>query len=117
MLPQLTPGTDLGLAAVRAYAGRQGVDVDAFVQSMAPVLTAEQVGKTVLDIATGGCSVTTPTRSLRPVPQHLIEEPKRYGENWEDSPDGYPQTAPYEWWNWHDAYRSRESSRSDGGGR
>ena len=36
------------------------------------------------------------------------------GENWEDSPDGYPQSAPYEWWNWHDAYRSRESSRSDG---
>ena len=54
VLPQLTPDTDLGLAAVRAYAGRQGVDVDAFVQSMAPVLTAEQVGKTVLDIATGG---------------------------------------------------------------
>ncbi|MGV0742085.1 DUF899 domain-containing protein [Mycolicibacterium sp. XJ870] len=25
-------------------------------------------------------------------------------ENWEDSPPGYPQTAPYEWWNWHDAY-------------
>jgi predicted dithiol-disulfide oxidoreductase (DUF899 family) len=25
-------------------------------------------------------------------------------ENWEDSPDGRPQSAPYEWWNWHDAY-------------
>jgi predicted dithiol-disulfide oxidoreductase (DUF899 family) len=25
-------------------------------------------------------------------------------EEWEDSPDGYPQTPPYEWWNWHDAY-------------
>ena len=25
-------------------------------------------------------------------------------EAWEDSPDGYPQTAPYEWWNWHDEY-------------
>jgi predicted dithiol-disulfide oxidoreductase (DUF899 family) len=25
-------------------------------------------------------------------------------ENWEDSPPGYPQTAPYEWWEWHDAY-------------
>lgn len=25
-------------------------------------------------------------------------------ENWEDSPDGYPQTAPYQWWNWHDEY-------------
>ena len=25
-------------------------------------------------------------------------------ENWEDSPAGYPQTAPYKWWNWHDNY-------------
>jgi predicted dithiol-disulfide oxidoreductase (DUF899 family) len=25
-------------------------------------------------------------------------------ENWEDSPVGYPQTAPYEWWRWLDAY-------------
>ena len=27
-------------------------------------------------------------------------------EEWEDSPDGYPQTAPYQWWNYHDAYGS-----------
>jgi predicted dithiol-disulfide oxidoreductase (DUF899 family) len=25
-------------------------------------------------------------------------------ESWEDSPDGYPQTPPYQWWRWHDAY-------------
>jgi predicted dithiol-disulfide oxidoreductase (DUF899 family) len=25
-------------------------------------------------------------------------------EAWEDSPDGYPQTPPYKWWNWHDNY-------------
>jgi predicted dithiol-disulfide oxidoreductase (DUF899 family) len=25
-------------------------------------------------------------------------------EEWEDSPEGYPQTPPYEWWNWHDDY-------------
>lgn len=25
-------------------------------------------------------------------------------ETWEDSPEGYPQTEPYKWWNWHDAY-------------
>jgi len=25
-------------------------------------------------------------------------------EEWEDSPEGYPQTAPYAWWNWHDEY-------------
>jgi predicted dithiol-disulfide oxidoreductase (DUF899 family) len=25
-------------------------------------------------------------------------------EEWEDSPDRYPQTPPYQWWNYHDAY-------------
>ena len=25
-------------------------------------------------------------------------------EEWEDSPDGYPQTPPYKWWNLHDQY-------------
>ncbi|AGM06286.1 DUF899 domain-containing protein [Amycolatopsis keratiniphila] len=34
-------------------------------------------------------------------------------EEWEDSPEGYPQTPPYEWWNWHDAY---EEPASSGGG-
>jgi predicted dithiol-disulfide oxidoreductase (DUF899 family) len=31
-------------------------------------------------------------------------------ENWEDSPQGRPQSAPYEWWKWHDEYPA-----SDGG--
>jgi predicted dithiol-disulfide oxidoreductase (DUF899 family) len=25
-------------------------------------------------------------------------------EEWEDSPDGYPQTPPYGWWNYTDRY-------------
>jgi predicted dithiol-disulfide oxidoreductase (DUF899 family) len=25
-------------------------------------------------------------------------------ENWEESPDGWPQTAPYQWWRRHDEY-------------
>jgi predicted dithiol-disulfide oxidoreductase (DUF899 family) len=25
-------------------------------------------------------------------------------EEWEDSPEGYPQTAPYQWWHRHDEY-------------
>ncbi|HYI79604.1 MAG TPA: DUF899 domain-containing protein [Thermoleophilaceae bacterium] len=25
-------------------------------------------------------------------------------EEWEDSPEGYPQTAPYQWWRLHDQY-------------
>ncbi|GAC1541313.1 MAG: DUF899 family protein [Vulcanimicrobiaceae bacterium] len=31
-------------------------------------------------------------------------------EAWEDSPPGYPQTPPYAWWNWHDAYGDTTSS-------
>jgi predicted dithiol-disulfide oxidoreductase (DUF899 family) len=26
-------------------------------------------------------------------------------EEWEDSPEGYPQTPPYQWWTWHDEPR------------
>ncbi len=25
-------------------------------------------------------------------------------EAWEDSPEGYPQSRPYKWWNWHESY-------------
>ena len=32
-------------------------------------------------------------------------------ETWEDSPEGYPQSPPYEWWDWHDEYGEREPSR------
>ena len=46
-------------------------------------------------------------------------------ETWENSPEGYPQSPPYEWWHWHDSYgpasaeRSRPSSqrRTDHGDR
>ena len=30
-------------------------------------------------------------------------------ETWEDSPEGYPQTKPYQWWRWHDAYGTRRT--------
>jgi len=35
-------------------------------------------------------------------------------ETWEVSPEGYPQTAPYKWWNWNDNYGtpSRRPTRS-----
>ena len=31
-------------------------------------------------------------------------------EKWEDSPEGYPQTPPYQWWNLHDQYEEKESA-------
>src|SRR6267142_2272547 len=30
-------------------------------------------------------------------------------ELWEDSPEGYPQTQTYKWWNWHDNYEAEAS--------
>jgi len=30
-------------------------------------------------------------------------------ETWEVSPEGYPQTQPYKWWNWHDNYDAEAS--------
>ena len=32
-------------------------------------------------------------------------------EIWEDSPDGYPQTPPYNWWNWNDSYDHPEMAQ------
>jgi predicted dithiol-disulfide oxidoreductase (DUF899 family) len=29
-------------------------------------------------------------------------------EDWEDSPEGYPQTKPYQWWSWHDTYDQQQ---------
>jgi predicted dithiol-disulfide oxidoreductase (DUF899 family) len=34
-------------------------------------------------------------------------------EKWEDSPEGYPQTAPYDWWIWHDQPRPTDPDRPD----
>jgi len=53
VLPRLTAATDLGVKAAAAYAERQGVDFDTFAQSSGPVLSAEQVGRSVLEIAIG----------------------------------------------------------------
>ena len=33
-------------------------------------------------------------------------------EEWEDSPEGYPQTPPYKWWKLHDAYDDAQIRRS-----
>ena len=51
LLPKLTPATDLGSAAVAAYAARDGEDVASYLKKTGPALTAEQVGQSVLDLA------------------------------------------------------------------
>jgi len=51
VLPDLTPATGLGAAAVAAYAARQGVDEAAFLAARGPVLAAEQVGQAIAGLA------------------------------------------------------------------
>jgi hypothetical protein len=52
VLPQLTPATWLGAAAVAAYAARQGTDVPSYLAAGGPTLTAEQAGSAVTDLIT-----------------------------------------------------------------
>jgi NAD(P)-dependent dehydrogenase (short-subunit alcohol dehydrogenase family) len=47
VLPQLTPATGLGAAAVAAYAARAGMDVEAYLKDRGPALTSEQAGASV----------------------------------------------------------------------
>jgi len=54
LLPQLTPVTGLGSAAVAAYAAREGIDVAAYTGRAGPALTAGQVGQAILDLAADG---------------------------------------------------------------
>ena len=53
MLPQLTPATDLGAAGVAAYAARAGLDTAAYIEQLEPVLTPDQAGRSILELATG----------------------------------------------------------------
>ena len=50
VLPQLTPATGLGAAAVAAYAARAGMDVDAFLKDRGPALTPGQAGASITEL-------------------------------------------------------------------
>jgi NAD(P)-dependent dehydrogenase (short-subunit alcohol dehydrogenase family) len=47
VLPQLTPATGLGAAAVAAYAARAGLDVEAYLKDRGPALTPGQAGASI----------------------------------------------------------------------
>jgi NAD(P)-dependent dehydrogenase (short-subunit alcohol dehydrogenase family) len=51
VLPQLTPATALGAAAVAAYAAREGMDVAAYLERSGPALTPEQAGEAFVALA------------------------------------------------------------------
>ena len=53
VLPQLTPATGLGSAAVAAYAARQGVTVADYLSAAGPALTTAQAGTAVTALVAG----------------------------------------------------------------
>ena len=50
VLPRLTPATDLGSAAVAAYAHRDGISVEDYLERFGPTLKVEDVGKAAVDL-------------------------------------------------------------------
>lgn len=52
-------------------------------------------------------------RTLSPLIGNILDL-TAYGrqETWEDSPSGWPQTPPYQWWRLHDEYEPPSPSRS-----
>ena len=52
LLPQLTPRTRLGAAAVAAYAARQGVPLEEYLEGLGPVVTPDGAGKAVTGLLT-----------------------------------------------------------------
>jgi NADP-dependent 3-hydroxy acid dehydrogenase YdfG len=53
VLPMLTAATDSGARAVAGYARRQGMDVSAFREARGEMLSTEQVGGAILELAAG----------------------------------------------------------------
>jgi len=51
VLPRLTPATELGAAAVAAYAEREGVDVATYRERLGQALTPAQVGLAIASLA------------------------------------------------------------------
>jgi NADP-dependent 3-hydroxy acid dehydrogenase YdfG len=74
VLPQLTPATELGAAAVAAYARRAGTDVASFAENLGPALTPEHAGKAIADLigapapTEGAEAYLLTAAGLRPVP-------------------------------------------------
>lgn len=50
VLPRITPLTDLGRPAVRAYAARKGQSEDEYLQSMGEPLTPEVTGTALVEL-------------------------------------------------------------------
>src|SRR5205814_565766 len=70
--PPLSPATELGAAAVAAYAAREGMDVAAYLERSGPALTPGQAGEAFVAIASDPGHAAGPylltAAGLSPVP-------------------------------------------------
>lgn len=86
--------TDHGRRFADAFDAGKGFAVNVFIRD-----DDHRVYRTYFTSDRGGELFDTNFRLLDLTP---------YGrqEMWEDSPEGWPQTAPYEWWQLHDEYQT-----------
>jgi NAD(P)-dependent dehydrogenase (short-subunit alcohol dehydrogenase family) len=72
VLPKLTPATDLGAVAAAAYARRDGITVDEYLEKLGPGPRPEEVGRQIAELASSadhlpGAYLLTP-KGLSPAP-------------------------------------------------
>lgn len=60
VLPRFAPATDVGRAAVEAYAARSGQPVEEFVQQVGPLLTPEIAGAAVVELVRADAATVAP---------------------------------------------------------
>ena len=53
VLPKLTPATELGSMAVKAYARRNEMSVEQYLEEVGPGITPEHVGKAIVELLSG----------------------------------------------------------------
>ncbi|MCX5207767.1 SDR family oxidoreductase [Kitasatospora sp. NBC_00240] len=60
VLPRMTPATELGRSAARAYAVRNGQSQEEYLQHMGPVLTPEAAGNAMVDLVRSQTDTVAP---------------------------------------------------------
>ena len=86
-------GTSPAEARVGAYQDGEGFGLSVFIRE------GDEVFRTYFTTSRG-------VEALGSVWTFLDLTPLGRQEEWEDSPEGYPQTKPYEWWRRHDEYQN-----------
>src|SRR5215208_3722447 len=86
-------GTSPAEPRVGAYQDGEGFGLSVFIRE------GDEVFRTYFTTSRG-------VEALGSVWTFLDLTPLGRQEEWEDSPEGYPQTKPYEWWRRHDEYQN-----------